>query len=199
MRKSSPRSSRVTEGLLYRRGNFNGSFDEVILRGAAAEKNAEIAFSPGFRWGTTLLPGEAITLEDLMDQTAITYPYTTLNELTGAQIKAILEDVGRQFFQSRPLPAQGGDMVRVGGMTYAIAPAARSARRISEMRIRGVPMEAGKRYKVAGWAPVAEGAAGEPVWEVVARYLRSKRIVTARRVNQPKVLGVKDNPGISPP
>jgi len=189
----------VTEGLLYRRGTFNGSFDEVILEALAAEKNAEIAFSPGFRWGTTLLAGEAITLEALMDETAVTYPYTTLNEITGAQIKAILEDVADNVFHPDPYLRQGGDMARVGGMTYAIAPGAKIGSRISEMRIRGVPMQADKRYKVAGWAPVAEGAAGEPVWEVVARYLRSKRVVTARRVNQPKVLGVKDNPGISPP
>jgi len=180
----------VTEGLLYRRGTFNGSFDEVILEALAAEKNAEIAFSPGFRWGTTLLPGEAITLEALLEQTAVTYPYTTLNELTGAQIKAILEDVADNVFHPDPYLRQGGDMARVGGMTYAIAPGARIGARISEMRMRGVPMQAAKRYKVAGWAPVAEGAAGEPVWEVVARYLRSKRIVTAHRVNQPKVLGV---------
>ena len=189
----------VTEGLLYRRGTFNGSFDELILEALAAEKNAEIAFSPGFRWGTTLLPGEAITLEALMGETAVTYPYATLNELTGAQIKAILEDVADNVFHPDPYLRQGGDMARVGGMTYAISPRARIGGRISEMRIRGVPMAAGKRYKVAGWAPVAEGAAGEPVWEVVARYLRSKRSVTARRVNQPKVLGVKDNRAISPP
>jgi sulfur-oxidizing protein SoxB len=189
----------ITEGLLYRRGTFNGSFDEVILEALAAEKNAQIAFSPGFRWGTTLLPGEPITLEALMEETAVTYPYTTLNELTGAQIKAILEDVADNVFNPDPYLRQGGDMARVGGMTYAIAPGARVGARISEMRMRGVPMEADKRYKVAGWAPVAEGAAGEPVWEVVARYLRSQRIVAPRRVNQPKVLGVKDNPGTSPP
>ena len=182
----------VTEGLLYRRGTFNGSFDEVILEALAAEKNAEIAFSPGFRWGTTLLPGEAITLEALMGETAVTYPYTTLNQLAGTQIKAILEDVADNVFHPDPYLRQGGDMARVGGMTYAIAPGAKIGARISEMRIRGVPMRADKRYKVVGWAPVAEGAAGEPVWEVVARYLRSKRIVTTRRVNQPKVLGVKE-------
>jgi sulfur-oxidizing protein SoxB len=182
----------VTQALLYRRGTFNGSFDEVILEALAAEKNAEIAFSPGFRWGTTLLPGEPITLEALLEQTAVTYPYTTLNELTGAQIKAILEDVADNVFHPDPYLRQGGDMARVGGMTYAIAPAAKIGARISEMRMRGVPMQAGKRYKVAGWAPVAEGAAGEPVWDVVARYLRSKRIVAPRRVNQPKVLGVKE-------
>jgi S-sulfosulfanyl-L-cysteine sulfohydrolase len=189
----------VTEDLLYRRGTFNGSFDEVILEALAAQKNAEIAFSPGFRWGTTLLPGEAITVEALMDQTAVTYPYTTLNELTGAQIKAILEDVADNVFHPDPYLRQGGDMARVGGMTYAIAPGRKVGARISEMRVRGVPMEADKRYRVAGWAPVAEGAVGEPVWEVVARYLRSRRNVTARRVNRPRVLSVKDNRGTAPP
>ena len=114
----------VTEGLLYRRGNFNGTFDQLILDALMAEKDAEIAFSPGFRWGTTLLPGEAITLEDLMDQTAITYPYVTVNELTGETIKTILEDVADNLFNPDPYYQQGGDMVRVGGMRYAIDPRA---------------------------------------------------------------------------
>jgi sulfur-oxidizing protein SoxB len=187
----------LTEGLLYRRGNFNGSFDELILEALAAEKNAEVAFSPGFRWGTTLLPGEAITAEHLMEQTAITYPQTTVNELAGMQIKAILEDVADNVFHSDPYLRQGGDMVRVGGMTYAIAPGAKIGGRISEMRIRGALMEAEKRYKVAGWAPVAEGVRGEPIWDLAARYLRSQRILSPRRVNRPKLLGVKDNPGIA--
>jgi sulfur-oxidizing protein SoxB len=188
----------LTEGLLYRRGNFNGSFDEVILDALLAEKNAQIAFSPGFRWGTTLLPGEAITLEHLMDQTAITYPYTTLNELSGAQIKGILEDLADNLFHPDPYLQQGGDMVRVAGMSYAIEPAAKIGFRISDLRVKGEPMEAARRYKVAGWAPVTEGASGEPVWDLVARYLRSQRFVTPRRVlNQPRLLGVKDNPGLS--
>jgi sulfur-oxidizing protein SoxB len=187
----------LNEGLLYRRGNFNGSFDEVILEALAAEKDSEIAFSPGFRWGTTLLPGEAITLEHLLEQTAITYPQTTVNEMTGAQIKAILEDIADNVFHPDPYLRQGGDMVRVGGMAYAIAPGEKIGRRISEMRIGGKPMAAEKRYKVAGWAPVAEGASGEPVWEVVARYLRAQRIVSPRRTNRPKLLGVQDNPGVS--
>jgi len=187
----------ITEGLLYRRGNFNGSFDELILDALRAEKNAEIAFSPGFRWGPTLLPGDAITVEHLLEQTAITYPHTTLSELTGAQIKAILEDVADNVFHPDPYLQQGGDMVRVGGMSYALAPAERIGARISDMRIGGRLMQAEKRYKVAGWAPVAEGASGEPVWEVVSRYLRTQRIVTPRRVNAPKLLGVEDNPGIS--
>jgi sulfur-oxidizing protein SoxB len=187
----------VTEGLLYRRGNFNGSFDELILDALAAEKNAEIAFSPGFRWGTTLLPGEAISLEHVMEHTAITYPHTTVNELTGAEIKAILEDVADNVFHADPYLRQGGDMVRVGGMTYALEPGAKIGARISDMRIGGKPMQADKRYKVAGWAPVAEGASGEPIWQVLERYLRRQRRVPPRRVNQPRLVGVKANPGIS--
>jgi sulfur-oxidizing protein SoxB len=187
----------VTEGILYRRGNFNGSFDEVILDALRAEKNAEIAFSPGFRWGTTLLRGDPITLEHVMDQTAITYPSSTVNEFTGAQIKGILEDLADNLFHPDPYLQQGGDMVRVGGITYALAPGEKIGSRISDMRMGGVPMAAEKRYKVAGWAPVAEGASGEPIWDLVSRYLRSIQTVTARRVNQPRLLGVKDNPGLS--
>ena len=150
-----------TEGLLYRRGNFNGTMDELILRSLLAQKDAEVAFSPGFRWGTTLLPGDAITREDLMAQTAITYPQVTTSELTGAEIKTVLEDVADNLFNSDPYSQQGGDMVRVGGMTYAIAPRAKIGSRISELRLRGKPLDAGKRYKVAGWAPVREGVTGE--------------------------------------
>jgi len=187
----------LTEALLYRRGNFNGTFDEVILEALLAEKNAEIAFSPGFRWGTTLLPGEAITFEHLMDQTAITYPHTTVNELTGTQVKGILEDLADNLFHPDPYRQQGGDMVRVGGMTYAIAPGAKIGSRISDMRVNGKSMDADRRYKVAGWAPVAEGASGEPIWELLRRYLRAKKSVAPGRVNRPRLIGVEDNPGLS--
>jgi S-sulfosulfanyl-L-cysteine sulfohydrolase len=178
----------VTEGLLYRRGTFNGTFDELILQALRSEKDAEIAFSPGFRWGTTLLPGDAIRFEHLMDQTAITYPHVTLNELSGAQIKAVLEDLADNLFNPDPYAQQGGDMVRVGGMSYAIAPKARAGSRISDLRIGAKPMGADRRYKVAGWAPVAEGAQGEPVWEVVARYLRERRQVPPQEANRPIIL-----------
>ena len=187
----------VTEGLLYRRGSFNGSFDELILQASLKEKDAEIAFSPGFRWGTTLLPGDAITLEHLMDQTAITYPQSTLNELSGAQIKGILEDIADNVFNSDPYLQQGGDMVRVGGMTYALAPGARIGKRVSDMRLQGKPLEATKRYKVSGWAPVAEGIKGEPIWDVAARYLRATKSVPPLKANRPRLIGVKDNPGLS--
>jgi len=187
----------VTEGLLYRRGNFNGSFDELVLQALLKQKNAEIAFSPGFRWGTTLLPGDAITLEHVMDQTAITYPQTTLNELSGVQIKGILEDIADNVFNADPYLQQGGDMVRVGGMTYALQPAAKIGSRVSEMRVNGKPMQATKRYKVAGWAPVAEGITGEPIWEVVIRHLRATKAVPPLEVNRPRLIGVKDNPGLA--
>jgi sulfur-oxidizing protein SoxB len=187
----------VTEGLLYRRGNFNGTWDQLILDAAMAVKGAEIAFSPGFRWGTTLLPGDAITFDHVMDQTAITYPYATLNELTGEQIKAVLEDVADNLFNPDPYLQQGGDMVRVGGMTYACDPLAKIGQRISDMRLAGRPMQAAARYKVAGWAPVAEGAAGEPVWEVVARYLRDRKTVAPSVPNAPRLIGIERNPGMA--
>jgi sulfur-oxidizing protein SoxB len=187
----------VSEGLLYRRGNFNGTWDEVILEALLAEKDAQVAFSPGFRWGTTLLPGDAVTLEHVMDQTAITYPYSTLSELTGEQIKVILEDVADNLFNPDPYLQQGGDMVRVGGMTYACEPAAKIGSRISDMRIGGKPVSASARYRVAGWAPVAEGASGEPVWDLLARRLRARRSIAAPRVNLPRLVGVQGNPGIS--
>jgi sulfur-oxidizing protein SoxB len=177
----------VTEGLLYRRGSFNGTFDELIVQALRREKDAEIAFSPGFRWGTTLLPGDAITLEHLMDQTAITYPQTTLNELTGAQIKAILEDIADNVFNADPYLQQGGDMVRVGGMSYTLQATAKIGRRISELQAAGKPMQATKRYKVAGWAPVAEGIKGEPIWDVVARHLRSRRTVAPLEAHRPRL------------
>jgi sulfur-oxidizing protein SoxB len=187
----------VTEGLLYRRGNFNGTFDQLILDALRAEKGAQIAFSPGFRWGTTLLPGDAITLEDVMDQTAITYPFVTLSELTGAEIKAILEDIADNLFNPDPYLQQGGDMVRVGGMSYALAPGAKIGASISDMRIANEPLQPHKRYKVAGWAPLAEGAGGEAVWDVVARYLRAKKAVPPLHAASPRLIGVERNPGLA--
>jgi S-sulfosulfanyl-L-cysteine sulfohydrolase len=186
-----------TEGTLYRRGNFNGTMDELILRSLLAQMNAEIAFSPGFRWGATLLAGDAITREDLMAQTAITYPQVTMSELTGAEIKTVLEDVADNLFNADPYRQQGGDMVRVGGMSYAIAPRSKIGSRISEMRRDGKPVEAGKRYKVAGWAPVREGVTGEPVWDVVERHLRGMKRVPPLEVNRPRLIGVGRNPGLA--
>ena len=184
-----------TEALLYRRGNFNGSFDQLILDALMEAKGTEIAFSPGFRWGTSLLPGEAITLEQVMNLTAITYPGTVLSELTGAAIKTIMEDVCDNLFHPDPYYQQGGDMVRVGGMSYSCTPGAKIGARIGDMRVRGRPVEADRTYKVASWAPVAEGSGGEPVWEVVSRYLRDKKVVTPRRLELPRLIGTGGNLG----
>ena len=187
----------VTEGLLYRRGNFNGTFDQLILDALMAVKGAEIAFSPGFRWGTSLLPGQPILMEHVLDQTAITYPATTVNDLTGETIKTILEDVADNLFNPDPYLQQGGDMVRVGGLTYTLDPNAKMGGRIGDMRLNGDPIEAGKTYKVAGWASVQEGVKGEPVWDVVASYLRDRKVIAPRRLNHPTLKGVAGNPGIA--
>jgi sulfur-oxidizing protein SoxB len=190
----------VAGELLYRRGNFNGTFDQVILDALMAEKNAEIAFSPGFRWGTSVLPGQAITMEHVLDQTAITYPYTTVSDISGEMLKTILEDVADNLFNPDPYYQQGGDMVRVGGLRYAIDPNAAQGRRITKMALAGKAIEPAKTYKVAGWAPVSEeakAAGGEPVWDVVARYLRAQRTVKPRGLNLPELQGVAGNPGIA--
>ena len=189
----------TTESLLYRRGNFNGTFDQLILDALMEVKGAEIAFSPGFRWGATLLPGDPITMEDVLDQTAITYPHTTLTEMTGETIHTILEDVCDNLFNPDPYRQQGGDMVRVGGLTYACSPASAIGHRISDLRLRGEPLDAAKRYKVAGWAPVAEGAQGEPVWDVVAQYLRRHGKVRVTTLSLPRLIGVDGNQGFAPP
>ncbi|MFZ6718858.1 thiosulfohydrolase SoxB [Undibacterium sp. Ji49W] len=186
----------VTEGTLYRRGNFNGSFDQLIVDALMEVKGAEIAFSPGFRWGTSLLPDSAITMEHVMDQTATTYSYTTMTEMTGTAIKTVLEDVADNLFNPDPYYQQGGDMVRVGGLTYAIEPAAAMGKRIQDMRLNGQPLVDSKVYKVAGWAPVAEGAKGEPVWDVVARWLRTHKKISPRKLNTPRLIGVTGNPGL---
>jgi sulfur-oxidizing protein SoxB len=187
----------VTEGLLYRRGNFTGTIDQLILDALMEVKGTEIAFSPGFRWGTTILPGETITMEHVMDQTAVTYPYTTVADMSGETIKSILEDVCDNLFNPDPYYQQGGDMVRVGGMQYRCDPTQKIGGRISGMTLKGKPIEAGKLYKVASWAPVAEGASGEPAWEVVARYLRAKGTVRPVTPNRPQLTGVGGNPGMS--
>ncbi|MBX3654509.1 MAG: thiosulfohydrolase SoxB [Ramlibacter sp.] len=189
----------TTEGLLYRRGNFNGTFDQVIVAALMEVRGAEIAFSPGFRWGTSLLPGQTLTREHLMDQTAITYPWTTLSELSGDTIKTILEDVADNLFNPDPYYQQGGDMVRVGGLTYTCDPLARMGHRIQDMRLNGRLLEAGKTYKVAGWAPVAEASrnAGPPIWEVMETWLRSHGTLKAPVLNTPRLPGMKGNPGLA--
>ena len=192
----------VTDGLLFRRGNFNGSWDQLICDALMDTQGAEIAFSPGFRWGTTLLPGDTITRELMMDQLAITYPYATLTEMSGATIKTVLEDVADNLFNPDPYYQQGGDMVRVGGLSYAMNPGAAMGQRITDMRLRGKLIEADKTYKVAGWAPVAESAKTapgvKPVWEHVEAWLKSQGgRVKPRHINTPSLTGMKGNPGMT--
>ena len=190
----------TTDALLFRRGNFNGSWDQLLLDALMEVQSAPIAFSPGFRWGTTLLPGAPITREHLMDQTATTYSYATVSYLTGEQIKAVLEDVADNLFNPDPYYQQGGDMVRVGGLAYAIEPGAAMGSRISDLRLAGTPLEADKTYKVAGWAPVAEGtrnAGLKPVWELVEGWLQANKRLAPRKLNNPRLVGVQGNPGIA--
>ncbi len=191
----------VTDGVLYRRGNFNGSWDQLICDAMMDVQGAEIAFSPGFRWGTSLLPGDTITRELLMDQLAITYPYATLTEMTGETIKTVLEDVADNLFNPDPYYQQGGDMVRVGGLAYTMNPTGAMGGRITDMRLNGKPLEAGKKYKVAGWAPVAEEAKTlpgvKPVWEHVETWLKAQGgRVKPRTINTPTLLGTQGNPGM---
>ncbi len=184
----------ITEGTLYRRGNFNGSGDQLLVDALMDVQGAEIAFSPGFRWGTSLLPGQPITREWLMDMTATTYSYATVSEMTGTMIKTVLEDVADNLFNPDPYYQQGGDMVRVGGLEYAIAPSASMGSRISDMRLGGKPIDPGRAYKVAGWAPVAQEARNQgnrQVWELVEEWLRARGgKVGARSVNAPRLVGV---------
>ena len=193
----------VSEGLLYRRGNFNGTGDQLLIDALLDVQNAEIALSPGFRWGTTLLPGQAITREWLMDMTATTYSYATVTQMSGQALKTILEDVADNLFNPDPYYQQGGDMVRVGGLTYSCNPLARMGSRIGDMRLKGRLIESGKTYKVAGWAPVAEEARhqGHPkVWDVVAQWLGHQPggRVPARTLNTPKLTGALPNKGYVP-
>ncbi|MEY2661492.1 MAG: Trifunctional nucleotide phosphoesterase protein YfkN precursor [Pseudomonadota bacterium] len=192
----------ITEGLLYRRGNFNGTGDQLLVDALMDVQGAEIAFSPGFRWGTTLLPGQAITREWLLDMTATTYSYATVSSMTGETIKTILEDVCDNLFNPDPYYQQGGDMVRVGGLQFSCDPTASMGRRISNMRLKGKPVEAGKTYKVAGWAPVAEEASKQNlpmVWDLVEKWLKAQGgRVKPRQLNAPTITGGLPNPGYAP-
>ncbi len=190
----------TSEGLLFRRGNFNGTFDQLIIDAQLAVSGAQLALSPGFRWGTSLLPGEPITMEDVMNQTAITYPATTLDTYTGKQLKNMLEQIADNLFNKDPYYQQGGDMVRVGGFTYTMAPTRNIGHRISDLRLaNGKPIEANKRYTVSGWADVYRPKhPGKPIWDVVSEYLRDKKTIGVEQAYTPKLLGVQNNPGYMP-
>ncbi len=169
-----------TENLLYRRGNFNGTFDDLICQALLTERDAEIALSPGFRWGTSLLPGQDITFEDVHNACAMTYPAAYRSSMTGQMLKDILEDVGDNLFNKDPYYQQGGDMVRVGGMGYTIDPGKEIGERISGMTLlaTGEAIDPAREYVVAGWASVNEGTEGPPISEVVEAYLTSNPVVS---------------------
>ncbi len=186
----------MADEVLYRRGNFNGTFDQLILDAMLDVQEADIAFSPGFRWGVSVMPGEPITFEHVMTQTAITYPTATLNEVSGEQIKVILEDVADNLFNEDPYYQQGGDMVRVGGLKYSIDPTAKIGKRITDMALNGKPLEARKNYRLAGWASM-EKREGTPIWDVVAEYIRAQDTVRIKELNIPKIKGLGKNPGLA--
>jgi sulfur-oxidizing protein SoxB len=188
----------TSDRLLYRRGNFGGTVDQLICGALRAEFDAEIALSPGFRWGNSVLPGQPVTMEDVLTETAIAYPETYQLSMTGAQIKDILEDVCDNLFNADPYYQQGGDMVRVGGLAYTCTPTESVGRRISELKLdNGRPLEAVKSYKVAGWASVNEQQ-GKPVWDVFARQLAAGKMPEQRGTGV-TLKGVDDNPGIAGP
>ena len=188
----------VADGVLYRRGNFNGTFDQIICDALREVGGAQISLSPGFRWGTTVLPGQTITMDHVMDQTCITYPETYVREMKGSEIKAILEDVADNLFNTDPYYQQGGDMVRVGGLDYSMSPNAKFNTRVTDMVLdNGTKIEADKSYTVAGWATVGSQAPGAPIWEVVSEYLRSEKIAKVKKLNTPKIIGMEGNPGIA--
>lgn len=183
---------------LYRRGNFNGTFDQIICDALTTVNDAQISLSPGFRWGTTVLPGQQITMEHVMDQTCITYPETYRREMSGEDIRIILEDVCDNLFNDDPYFQQGGDMVRLGGLDYVCHPNNKMNKRISNMTLNdGTPIEARKKYVVSGWATVGSKSPGRPIWDVVADYLRLQETVTIKKLNTPKLVGVAGNPGVA--
>lgn len=187
-----------TEETLYRRGNFNGTFDQVIVDALRQVEDTQIAFSPGFRWGTTVPAGQTVTLEHVMDQTAITYPATYRREVSGAEIKEILEEVAHSLFHPDPFRQQGGDMVRVGGLRYAFEPGADLGQRISDLRLAdGRLIEAEKHYTLSGWATVGEPGSGRPIWEVVTDYLADNKVIRAAPLENPRLIGVDNNPGLA--
>ncbi len=180
-----------TESLLYRRGNFNGTFDDLICQALLAERDAEIALSPGFRWGTALLPGQAITVEDVHNACSMTYPQAYRSTMNGQLIKDILEDVADNLFNPDPYYQQGGDMVRVGGLGYRIDTSKDIGARISDMTLlaSGEPIDPARDYVVAGWASVNEGTEGPPVWDVVEAHLQKNPVVRVEENQSVKVVG----------
>jgi len=181
-----------TETLVYRRGNFGGTLDDLICDALLAERDTEIALSPGFRWGTSVLPGQDITREDIYNATAISYPAAYRTTMNGARLKEILEDVADNLFNPDPYYQQGGDMVRVGGISYTIDVGKPIGSRISNLTSlrTNKPIEAQKDYAVSGWASVNEGTEGPPIWDVVMTHIGRKRVVAPQETSKVRVVGI---------
>lgn len=180
-----------TDGLLYRRGNFQGSLDDVFTDAMLQERDAEIALSPGVRWGASLIPGQDITFEDVTNACAMTYPNCYRTTMKGSQLKAILEDIGDNIFNPDPYAQGGGDMVRLGGLTFTVDPYQSAGRRISDLKLarNGQALDANRDYTVAGWASINESTQGPPIWEVVSTFLQRKKVITPRPLDAVKVIG----------
>jgi len=188
----------VADTLLYRRGNFNGTFDQVICSALTRQLDAQISLSPGFRWGTTVLPGDAITMENVLDQTCMTYPETYVREMPGSELKLIMESVADNLFNADPYYQQGGDMVRTGGFNYTCEPGAAMGQRITDMRLaNGELIRDSQSYKVAGWATVGSASTGPAVWDVVADHFGDQQTIHLDKIDTPKLKGIKGNAGIA--
>ena len=180
-----------SESLLYRRGNFNGTLDDVICTAMLEQRDAQIALSPGVRWGTSILPGGDITFEDITNATALSYPACYRMTMTGARLKEVVEDVADNIFNPDPFYQQGGDMVRTGGLGYAIDISKPAGQRISGLTLlkTGAAIEPAKDYTVAGWASINQGTEGPPIWDVVARHIEQKKTVKVQDTSAIKISG----------
>ncbi|MQQ10690.1 thiosulfohydrolase SoxB [Epibacterium sp. SM1979] len=181
-----------TDSLLYRRGNFNGTWDDVICDALLSEREAEIALSPGVRWGPSMIPGQDITREDIFGVTSMTYGEAYRTEMTGEFLKVVLEDVADNIFNPDPYYQQGGDMVRTGGLGYRIDVSKPQGERISNMTLlkTGEQIAPDKSYVVAGWASVNEGTEGPQIWDVVEDHIRKLGTVTVQENTSVDVIGV---------
>lgn len=188
----------MADEVMFRRGNFNGTFDQLICDALTTVNNAQISLSPGFRWGTTVLEGQKIKMEHVLDQTCLTYPETYTREMKGSELKLILEDVADNIFNPEPYLQSGGDMVRVGGFDYICDPLQPIGKRITEMTLdNGERIDANKSYTVSGWATVGAKSDGPIIWDVVAEYLRDKQVARIDKLNTPILKNVAGNPGIA--
>jgi len=181
----------TTSSLLYRRGNVAGTLDDLFCEAMLAEREADISMSPGIRWGTTMLPGQAISFEDITNACAMSYPNCYRMKMTGERIKEVLEDVADNLFNPDPYLQQGGDMVRTGGLGFTIDPVQPIGKRISAMTMLkdGKPVDASKEYVVAGWASINEGTEGPPIWDVVSSYITKQKTVDFKPSGSVKLVG----------